>query len=551
MASSANLFIDPDGVRGAGAGLSGASSPAAAPPPVVTPCAADATSVKVALALSTSISELLNATATLNHKTAQAAARMNRNATTYEDQERVNAASLAAGSRGRAASVPTSDGPSIAPPLLVAPRVPTPGVQPTSGREIAALMHGGPGTEALESAAQALNAHADQLDSAAQSVRSARWTSEQNWDSAAADQASTHLATLESTYTRHADQSRALSRDATVQANNFRQARANIPTPQHFTELEQRLRSASAANANNGGRYAAVVAKLQTDLAAAHQQAVNTYSTYTAGGQVQAEPLQPGAATTTTQGASGQGEPGVAPGTEDGSQPGTGDAGAAPAADALGDPTGGGDLMQTLLPTVFGVVAGAAGGLLGALSGAADKVQQTGTQLVSGLAQGGASALQGLAGGQPGGSDPSSGEGNGLGDLGDLGDGGGGGGSEPGDTEPASGGDGALAAAPASAAAAPAAAPAPTVGTGAPTLSSTGTGTGTGMGGAPIGGMMPPMMGAPGRGGGGEDDKRLYEEKRLRLTTPPNSEPVKGRVEAREARPERRETRSERGDQQA
>lgn len=60
--------------------------------------------------------------------------------------------------------------------------------------------------------------------------------------------------------------------------------------------------------------------------------------------------------------------------------------------------------------------------------------------------------------------------------------------------------------------------------------------------GAPMGGMMPPMMGGPGRGGGGgEDEKRLYEEKRLRLTTPPNAEPVKGRFEARESRSERRD----------
>jgi hypothetical protein len=409
-------------------------------------------------------------------------------------------------------------------------------VQPTSGKDIATLVHGGPGPEALQSAALALNTHASQLDSAAQSVRSARWTSEQNWDSPAAQQASTHLATLESTYTRHAEQSRALSRDATVQANNFQQARANTPTPQYFADLEQRLRAAAAANANSGGRYTATVTKLQTDLAAAHQQAVNSYTTYTAGGQLQAKPLEPGAATSAPK-PPGQGEHGSTPGSQDGSEPGTGeDAAAAGLADnALGDPTGGGgDLMQTLLPTVFGVVAGAAGGLLGALSGAAGKVQQTGSQLVGGLAQGGASALQGLSGGPPSGSDPSSAEG-GPSDL-ELGDGGDGG-SEPGDTEPASAGDGALAAAPASAAAAPAVAPAPTVGSAAPSVSSTGVGAGMG---APMG-MMPPMMGGPGRGGGGEDDKRLYEEKRLRLTTPPNAEPVKGRVETRESRSERRD----------
>lgn len=542
MASSANLFIDPDGVRAAGAGLSGASTAAAAPPPAVTPCAGDSTSVKIAYALSASISELVNATMAVNQKTAQAGSRMNSNATTYEEQEQANAASLAGGSRGRATSVPINDAQSIPGPLVALP-IPTPGVQPTSGKEIAALMHGGPGPEALESAAQALNAHAAQLDSAAQSVRSARWTSEQNWDSSAAAQASTHLATLESTYTRHADQSRALSRDATMQANNFRQARANIPTPQYFTELEQRLRAAAAANANSGGRYTAAVTKLQTDLAAAHQQAVSSYTTYTEGGQLQAKPMEPGVASTTPLGVSGQGQPGSSPGNEDGSQPGTGGAvdGSGPAGDVLGGLTGGGaQLIQTLLPTLLGVVAGSAGGLLGALTGAGDKVQQTGTQLVGGLAQGGAAALQGFAGGQPSGSGPSSGDGGspGPGDSG-LGDGGGGGGSQPGDTEPAGGGAGGLAAAPASAAAAPAAAPAPTVGTGAPTLSSTGGGAAMG---APMGGMMPPMMGGPGRGGGnGEDDKRLYEEKRLRLTTPPNAEPVKGRVEARESRSERRD----------
>jgi hypothetical protein len=537
MASSANLFIDPDGVRAVGAGLSTASSAAAAPAPAVTPAAADATSVKIAYSLSASISELVNATMAVNHRTAQASSRMHSTATTYEDQEQANAASLAAGSRGRATSVPVGNAPTIGGPSLVAPPIPTPGVQPTSGKDIAALMHGGPGPEALETAAQALNAHAAQLDSAAQSVRSARWTSEQNWDSSAADQASTHLATLESTYTRHADQSRALSRDATVQANNFRQARANIPTPQHFADLEQKLLAAAAHNAQSGGRYTAVVAQLQSELAAAHQQAINSYTTYTAGGQLQAKPLEPGVATTTPAGVPGQS--GAAPGTEDGSLPGTGDAadGTGPAGNPLADSAGGGaDMLQTLLPTVLGVVAGAAGGLLGALSGAANQVQQTGTQLVSGLAQGGASALQGLAGGQPGGSDPSLGEGGGPGDLG-MGDGGGGG-AEPGDTEPASAGDGGLAAAPASAAAAPAVAPAPTVGTGAtPPVSSAGGGAGMG---APMG-MMPPMMGGPGRGGGGEDDKRLYEEKRLRLTTPPNAEPVKGRVEARESRSERRD----------
>ena len=541
MSDSAHAFIDPDGVRAAGAALSGAPAAAAAPPPAVTPCAADSTSVGVASALTSSITELINATMALNDKTAHAAGRLDQNAITYEEQEQANAASLASASRGSAQATPVLAGPTSGHAPTLAPVAPASGgVQPTSGREIAALLHGGPGPEALECAATALNTHAAQLESAAQTVRSARWSSEQSWDSAASARATTHLASLESTYTRHADQSRALSRDAAAQANNFRQARANTPTPEQFADLEQRLRAAAAANAQSGGRYTAMVTKLQTDLAAAHQQAVSSYTTYTNGSKLDAKPLGPNVASTATgglgeAGASGPGSPKEASGE---APPGAGDpATAGLDGAAAGDPSGG-DLMQTLLPTIFGVVAGAAGGLLGALSGAAEKVQQTGTQLVSGLAQGGASALQGMSAGEPEMGDLSSGEGGGPDDLG-LGDGGGG--AQPGDTQPASAGDGAgLSAAPASAAAAPAVAPAPTVGSAPSPIGGSG---GAGMG-APMGGMMPPMMGGPGRGGGGEDDKRLYEEKRLRLTTPPNAEPVKGRVEARESRTERRDKQS-------
>lgn len=535
MASTANLYIDPDGVRAAGVGLSGATATGGAPP-AVTPCAADTTSVNIAHALSASISELVNATTVISHRTALAAGRLSRNAATYEAQEHDNAASLANGSRGRAAAIQVTDTPAMSAPGMVVPPAPVPGVPPSSGRDIAALMHGGPGPQALESASRALDVHAAQLDSAAQSVRTARWTSEQSWDSSASRQASAHLATLESAYSRHAERARALSRVAGTQANNFRQARSAIPKPEHFADLEQRLRAASAANAAPGsqGRYTAMITKLQTDLAGAHQQAVSGYATYTAGGELQAAPPQPEVATTTP--ASGNGDSDAAAGGDEASLSEAELADPQDPMSALGQPAeGSGDLMQTVLPAVLGAVAGAAGGLLGALSGAAEKVQQTGTQLVSGLAQGGASALQGIAGGQP--KTPDMPGDTGVGD--DFGVGGGGGGSEPGDTSPASAGEGPLAAAPASAAAAPAAAPAPTFSS----TSAPSAGSSAGMGAPMGGGMMPPMMGAPGRGGGGggDDERRLYDDKRLRLETSPNAEPVKGRREARESRSERKD----------
>jgi hypothetical protein len=54
-------------------------------------------------------------------------------------------------------------------------------------------------------------------------------------------------------------------------------------------------------------------------------------------------------------------------------------------------------------------------------------------------------------------------------------------------------------------------------------------------------GMMPPIMPMGGRpgGGNGEDDNKLYPERRMRIEAPPNSEPVKGRREARRTRGEK------------
>lgn len=548
MPDSANLYIEPDGVRAAGTRLSGATS-TAAPTPAVAPCAVDTTSVRIAHALSSSISDLINATAAVHHKAASAATRLAGSAETYEAQESANAAALANGSGGRGTATPsTALAPDAGAPLVVAAPPPMPGVQPSSGKEIAALMHGGTGPAPLDSAALALKAHAGQLDSAAQSVRSARLTSEQSWESAAAQRASAHLAVLESAYSRHADHARALSRDADAQASNFRQARSTIPRPEYFADLERRLQAASAANAAPGsqGRYTALITKLQTELAAAHQQAITSYTSYTTGGELQSGPLDPGLATTTTTTPAGAGAASAAEGQRADETATDGDAlaeaGEANGLDSAAElaeaplPGEAGELMQTVLPAVLGAVTGAAGGLLGALSGAAQQVQQTGTQLVSGLAQGGASALQGMAAEM----DSPDLDTSGLGGSGEDYSFPGGGGSPGGGTEPASAPPGPLASGPAAAAAAPASAPAPTFG------SSSGPGAAgvTGVG-APMGGAMmpPPMMGGAGRGGGpaGEDERQLYEQRRLRLENVDNAEPVKGRREARESRSERRD----------
>lgn len=550
MASSDHLFIDPSGVRGAAETVATGATTAGAQPVAITPSAMDATSVLIANTLGGLVSDLINATAAVNARTAAAAGRLSTNVDTYEQQERANQSALAnpGGAAPAAAAVGTI--PDAPVPAVAIPAPAAAGTTPTSGRDIAALIHGGPGPAALDAAATLLTTHADQLDEAASNIRSARWQTDASWDSDAADAATTHLVGLESEYADRASQARELAQHATTQADNFRRAKSQIPTPQHFDNLERGLMYASQANSNpaNMGRYAPVVAKYQTELAAANTQAVNGFGSYTGGAAPLAQAEIQRKVATTTAGVGHQKPAGAPPGPEKGD--GTGDEvntagpglpgtnpGGDPAADLLGAPSGmASDMMSTVLPAVLGGVAGAAGGLLGALSGAGQKVQEAGSQLASGLAQGASSAMGGMQNPDGGDQDKSGDAGSGGDPNADAGAGGGG---DPGagGTEPASSVDGPLSAAPASAAAAPAAAPSMySPGSAIPEVAGSAA-----PGGAPMGGgmMPPPMMGGRGAGAGGPNDPKLYPERKLKLETPPNSEPVRGRREQRVARTER------------
>lgn len=532
MASGSELRIDPDGVRAAGSTVATASQTATARTITVSPCAADMTSVSIANALSTLVAELIAATAAANNTAAAAASRLGANATTYQDQERANATALQQGATTRGVTVPVADGTTGPVPVPAQPMLQGPGARPGTGKQIAALIHQGPGPAGLDSAAALLDSHAAALDDAATAIRSGRSSSEHSWDSAAAGLAHGHLRVLEASYVDYARQARALSADARAQAENFRRARSAIASPAVFDDLERRLRAANAANSAPGsqGRYTAMVTKLQTELSAANQHAVQGFNAYSTDAQLNATHLPPASAE--PEGADHG--PGVVGGAEEKAAGLPGDGAASES--ALGAPSQAPDeLMQTVLPAVLGAVAGAAGALLGALSGVGEKLQQTGGQLAGGLLQGAGqamSATSALQAQNTNGLDPAV-DGLGGGDGWDgAGVGDAGGGSVPGDTEPASAPGGPLSSAPASAAAAPAVA-APTYSSAgpAPTVASS---PGVGM---PMGAMMPPPMMGSGRGSpNGGDDRRLYPEKRLHLPTPPNSEPVKGRREARESR---------------
>ncbi|ORV21653.1 hypothetical protein AWB98_26705 [Mycolicibacterium conceptionense] len=529
-----NVDIDPDGVRGASAVLNAA--PTAPSGATVTPPAADATSVQVTTQLATLMGSLDIDTTSSNVRTADASTRLNTTAATYEEQETESSRSLsysgpAASTSPVSVNMPTFTAPDIPAP----PAVPAPGVIPTTGHEIAQLIHGGPGADSLDQAATTLENRATELDNAATTVRSARTDTINSWSSTAADQADTHISDLQTRYTEHAERARTLASHARTQAANFRQAKASIPAPEVFSSLKRDLHAANVANSQPGsmGRYSATITKLQFKLAEANEKATRGFAEYTAAantgpmGTLQPPENQPGrppGAPNTTPG-------GTDPTDETGTDTDTADP--LSAADPLSDPALDGatdtasEMMQTVLPAVLGGVSGALGGVLGAVSGAGQKLQEVGNQAVQGVTQGASALTSAMSAAAPelGGGDELS---SGTPDFGGF-DGGGGGGGMPGDTEPASSPAG------------PLTAPATTASTSAPIAAAPATVSAPApasppMSGAPMGGgMMPPMMGAPmgGRGGGSEDDRRLYPERRLHIEEQPNTEPVKGRREAR------------------
>jgi PPE family len=535
---SRDLRVDTAGVHAAGATTAAAASAAAPTAAALTPCAGDATSVQIATRAGGQIGALGLATTAANLSTDAAAAHLHDDAGAYELQEASGATRLgeAAVAVSTGADAPRVSAPHL-PPAPQLREIPA-GIMPTSGREIAAVIHSGPGPQGVLAMAAQLEGTAADLDAAATSVSAAGALAADSWTSDAADAAGQHLVTLQSDYTEQATQARALAQQLRAHADDFSRAKAQIPPPQRFADLEARLLAAYAANAHptSMGRYTQTITDLQYALAAANNDAINGYARYRQAAEIQAGTMDPHA-----NPESGGSKPHAAPdgagGTEDSDNAGQDgetrsptDALTVPPADPAGaDGLGGvaGGLMGTVLPAILGGVSGAAGGLLGTLSGAGQQLQQAGSQLAGGFAQ-----AANAAAGEPksadsgGGGQPQMPRPDGL----DAG----GGGPEPGDMEPA-GGVGAAGplAAPEGAPAVPTAAPA--------TFSAAPSATTGAAGGMPGGGaMMPPMMPMGGHpSGSGEDDRRLYPERRVRIETPPNSEPVKGRREARRTRGEK------------
>lgn len=536
-------------LRAAGSKAHAAAASASPGVEYVQPCAPDVVSVAASARFGTHLALARQYAGVATRMAQEFGVLLVAGADAYDDQEAASAASLrATGVSGNAISLPqvASGVPSSFAghqPLLSSAA----GEAPASARDIARLIESGrtgPGLQTWQSVADSLRGESERLERAADQLAAAIATAHQGWDSTAADAAVTQMRSLQTWFEGHAQYLSGLAAAASRHVAAFRTASAEIPPLSAITAAERELRAASEANIRSNGRLQPAVARAQVQLGKLYTQAENGFKNYTfaAGATSSSPPPAPPSwepAQHTDPAVPGPGEALVIHKTDaaptDASQEsvdaarGTGETSLKPGTawppSAL-DPDAdipvnmdSSGMAPPILPTMLGTAMGGVGGAMGGLTGlASSPMQAMPASLMSGLGVPAGGGPQQGGGGSPAqpAPEPAAGGPEAGPDTG---------GGQPGDTEPA-GGQASLSApqvvasppveaAPMSApAAASTSTPAPNVGT-------------------PMGAMMPPMTGCAGRGGGGDDNKQLYKDRELKVTVPPNSEPVKGRREAR------------------
>lgn len=561
-----SVRVDTEVVRSAARQADAAGATATPGSAQVQPSASDVVSVGASIRFTAQVTLARKYTVMANAMARQFGVKLDASAGAYDDQEAQSAGTLGTGSAG--AVVPagrTLPAGQVVPADLVSGGVGTSlpaGEVPASPRDIARLIEtgrAGAGKKTWQAMESSLRAEAKQLSDAADQLGAAIGMTGDGWQSTSADAATTRMRALQTWYQGHARYVDGLAEQAKVHVQHFSKALTDVPPYRHVLDAERELKAALQSNARAGGAHRRAVVNAQVKVSRLYQASTAGFSTYTfseAAPQPKMPTPPPGPSPDVAPAAppvgSGegpvaqreaehspksapldpvQGGPGVGQDLTSGPTwpPGAADlAGPAnPLADALPETVG--SLPSEVIPGIIGGVVGGLGGVLGGLAGAGQKALQ-GMEQAAGPMMSGAS--QHPPGGEPqhgGEQSPQSPEPPSAGDLSDPGDLGAGGGGA--DTEPA-GGEAPLAAptevAAAPAAAAPVSAPSAPVAPEAP---------------APGIGAMGPMMMPPMRGVGGEgseaDNKQLYQERKLKVVAPANSEPVKNRREGR-AKPDDR-----------
>jgi uncharacterized protein YukE len=277
----ANLQVSPDELHDVGTAIVAAPQRSSvAPAAEVDAPAADPVSVLTTHGFSMRIAAIGSHSVTAGALTSAAGGLVQAGAATYAHSETVNADTLGAGP----ASAGTS-GPALRPvevPVAPLPQIPAPTVPsaPTSGKEIAQLIHGGPGPASLYAAGDRLAGHAADLADTGTQLRSAASGMQAVWESDAGDEANSWIIQLADLHTVHGQRVAVTAQTIRAQAQSFQTARDEIPHPQVFDDLERRLRAADLANRQTNGRYTGVVAALQANLATTNAEAVRGYVRY-------------------------------------------------------------------------------------------------------------------------------------------------------------------------------------------------------------------------------------------------------------------------------
>lgn len=278
----AKLEIDTAAVTQTAASVAAAASSTSSTGVRVAPAAADPVSTAVAQTLQARCSAITGFSTYAEGITGARGAMLTSSAATHDEQEQSNAASLRGSGSGEAGPISAPSVPNLPMPMIPTVSAPQLGPPPTNGKDIATLLHGGPGPAGLHSAADQMRSHASALQDAARQLQSGSAAVNTDWQSDAGDKAAQRIQELSQWYERHGEAATTAASALESHADSYSRARANTPTPEQFTDTENRLRQAAAANANpaNLGRYAPVVAALQTELGVLHAKATAQYADY-------------------------------------------------------------------------------------------------------------------------------------------------------------------------------------------------------------------------------------------------------------------------------
>ena len=484
------------------------------------PLAADPASIGAATRLTTAGEELTAALTAHITALVETIEYLTGTVITFVETDANNAAAIATLNKGGAVAAGVGGSAPPAPPVAPDVRVPIGPPPPMPPEVISVAVHTG-NSSGGEPFINAWSRVATATHDASQMIRDSVQQLPETLDGPVSTPAvSHHLLKFAKGLETYSQRAQTLVKQANDHADNQFQVRQAVPTPQQFTNAQQRVHAIAVANAASGGKHAPQLAQAVSDKTKLDTQAVTNYPPYhvrtvanTNGDDPGAAPTDQPAADPTDQDPTTPKTPGdpTTSGPDDAEGLGPADPSSDPLPEESGGPEG---LIPQLLPALLEGAGGLIGGAVGAVMKGPQALLQAGEQAIQ-------AATQGLSGlGQPKMDPPEMGH-ESAPDGGDPA----GGGGDPAPTTPASGA-GELSVAPSTGAP-----PTPAV-TPVGAVEGSQPGGAAPAGGGPMGmpmGGMGGFGGAPGGSGAGKGDRD--RERKVIVRDIPHTEDVTGRVD--------------------